>query len=150
MDFSGSVEIAAARQRVWDFLADFDGLAACGPGVESIERLDDKRARVTARLGVGFITSRFVIDLEQGELAPPDRATLTGRGEAPGTQVEGRAEMTLSGPESGPTRLEWQAQVELFGSLAGIGARLIESTAGRLIDEAFDCVQARLADASAP
>jgi len=57
--------------------------------------------------------------------------------------------MRLSGPESGPTHLDWRAEVELFGSLAGIGARLIESTAGRLIDEAFDCVQARLADAPA-
>lgn len=149
MEFSGSVDIAAGRQRVWDFLADFDGLAACGPGVESVERLDDQRARVTARLGVGFIVSRFVIDLERGELDPPDRATLTGRGEAPGTQVEGRAEMRLSGPDAGPTRLDWRAEVDLFGSLAGIGARLIESTAGRLIDEAFGCVQARLADAPA-
>jgi len=146
MEFSGSVEIAAARQAVWDFLADFDGLAACGPGVESIERIDERHARVTAKLGVGFIVSRFVIDLERESMEAPDRATLTGRGEAPGTQVEGRAEMRLSGPPEGPTTLDWRADVDIFGSLAGIGGRLIESTAGRLIDQAFDCVRARLAD----
>jgi carbon monoxide dehydrogenase subunit G len=146
MEFSGTVEIAASRQAVWDFLADFDGLAACGPGVESIERIDERHARVTAKLGVGFIVSRFVIDLERESMEAPDRATLTGRGEAPGTQVEGRAEMRLSGPPDGPTTLDWRADVDIFGSLAGIGGRLIESTAGRLIDQAFDCVRARLAD----
>jgi len=145
VDFAGNVTIEAPRQVVWDFLADFDGLASCGPGVESIERLDDHRARVTAKLGVGFITTRFSIDLELGELESPDRATVVGRGEAPGTQVEGRAEMQLSGPTEGPTELTWRAQVELFGSLAGIGARMIESTAGRMVDQAFDCVRSKLA-----
>jgi carbon monoxide dehydrogenase subunit G len=145
VEFDGTVTIEAPRQAVWDFLADFDGLASCGPGVESIERLDDRRARVTAKLGVGFITTRFSIDLELGELEAPDRATMTGRGEAPGTTVEGRAEMRLSGPDAGPTELTWRAQIELFGSLAGIGARMIESTAGRIVDEAFDCVRSRLA-----
>ena len=144
MEFGGTVTIAAPRQAVWDYLADFEGLAGCGPGVESVERIDDRHARVTARLGVGFISTRFAIDLELGELEPPDRASLSGRGEAPGTQVEGRAEMHLRGPAEGPTELAWQAQVDLFGSLAGVGGRMIESTAGRLIDEAFDCVSARL------
>jgi hypothetical protein len=146
VEFSGTVTIDAPRQRVWDFLADFDGLASCGPGVESIERLDDRSARVTARLGLGFISSRFSIDLELGELSPPDRATLSGRGEAPGTQVEGAAEMVLSGPPDGPTALSWRAEVNLFGSLAGVGARMIESTAGRMVDQAFDCVRSRLAE----
>jgi carbon monoxide dehydrogenase subunit G len=149
VEFGGTVTIEAPRQAVWDYLADFEGLAGCGPGVESVERIDDRHARVVAKLGVGFITSRFTIDLELGALEPPDRASLTGRGEAPGTQVEGRADMRLSGPPDGPTELDWRAEVDLFGSLAGIGTRMIESTAGRLIDQAFDCVRARLAASAA-
>lgn len=146
MEFEGSVEIAAPRRAVWDLLLDFEALATCGPGVESVEPLDAGRTRVNARLGLGFIVARFSIDLELGPVAPPDHATIHGRGEAPGSQVEGRAEMRLSGPPEGPTVIDWQAEVELFGSLAGIGARLVENTAGRLIDEAFECVRARLAD----
>lgn len=144
MDFAGSISIATPRQAVWDFLMDFDGLASCGPGVESVELLDGSRARVHARLGLGFITARFEIDLEADTVEPPDHATIRGRGDAPGSQVEGRAEMRLSGPPEGPTEIAWNAEVELFGSLAGVGARLIESAAGRLIDEAFECVRARL------
>lgn len=144
MDFAGSVSIAAPRQAVWDFLLDFEALAACGPGVESVEPMADGRYRVNARLGLGFIAARFAIDLEPGAVEPPDHATIHGRGEAPGSQVEGRAEMRLSGPPEGPTEIDWHAEVELFGSLAGVGARLVESAAGRIIDEAFDCVRSRL------
>jgi carbon monoxide dehydrogenase subunit G len=149
VDFAGTVSIAAPRAAVWAFLMDFEGLGACGPGVESVERLGDGRARLTARLGMGFITARFAIDLEPGTVEPPDRATVHGRGEAPGSQVEGRAEMRLSGPPEGPTEMAWNAEVELFGSMAGLGARLLESAAGRLIDEAFECVRSRLEAAAA-
>ncbi len=144
MDFAGTLSIAAPRQAVWDFLMDFEGLGSCGPGVESVDLLGDGRARVHARLGLGFITARFDVDLEAGTVEPPDHATIHGRGEAPGSQVEGRAEMRLSGPPEGPTEMAWSAEVELYGSLAGVAARLVESAAGRMIDEAFDCVRARL------
>jgi len=149
VDFAGTVEIAAPRRVVWDFLMDFEAFAACGPGVESVEPLEAGRARVHARLGLGFIVARFSIDLEHGAIEAPERATIRGRGEAPGSQVEGSAEMRLSGPPEGPTQVAWTAEVELFGSLAGIGARLVDSAAGRLIDEAFECVRARLAGAAA-
>lgn len=149
MDFAGSVSIAAPRQAVWAFLMDYQALGACGPGVESVELLEDGKVRVHARLGLGFIAAHFAIDLEPGTVEPPDHATIHGRGEAPGSQVEGRAEMRLSGPPEGPTEMAWNAEVELFGSMAGVGARLIESTAGRLIDEAFDCVRSRLEAAAA-
>ena len=41
------------------------------------------------------------LELELTDLQAPDRAALAGRGEAPGNQVEGRAEMTLTGPAEG-------------------------------------------------
>src|SRR3954447_9225448 len=150
MDFSGSVDIAAPRQSVWDFLMDFEAVATCGPGVEHVTRVDDTHAQVTARLGVGFITTRFTLDLELGDVDAPVRAEIKGHGDAPGNQVEGRAEMRLSGPAEGPTRLDWQASVEIFGHLAGLGGRLIDSTANRLIGQAFECIQARLAVAPTP
>jgi carbon monoxide dehydrogenase subunit G len=144
VDFGGTLSVAAPRSKVWDFLMDFRALGGCGPGVESVELLGDGRARVHARIGLGFIAASFAIDLEPGAVEPPEHATVHGRGEAPGSQVEGRAEMRLSGPPDGPTEIAWSAEVELYGTLAGVGARLVESAAGRLIDDAFECVRTRL------
>jgi carbon monoxide dehydrogenase subunit G len=44
--------------------------------------------------------------------------------------------------------MDYAATVEIFGTLAGIGSRMIEGTAAKLIDETFDCVRARLAPAA--
>jgi carbon monoxide dehydrogenase subunit G len=148
MEFTGSVEIEAPRAAVWDLLLDFDRLATCGPGLQSIERLDPTHARVRAKIGVGFMTLGFTIDLELVEVEAPERALIRATGAAPGNQVEASGQMRLTGPPEGPTTMEYSATVELFGSLAGVGSRMIEGTAGKLIDETFACVRARLAPAA--
>lgn len=148
MEFTGSVEIDAPRAAVWDLLLDFDQLGTCGPGVQTIERLDETHARVKAKIGVGFMTLGFTIDLELVEVEAPDRAVIRATGTAPGNQVEANGRMRLSGPAEGPTTMDYEATVELFGSLAGVGSRMIEGTAGKLIDETFECVRARLAPAA--
>jgi len=148
MEFTGSVVIDAPRDAVWNLLLDFEQLATCGPGVQSIEQLDPTHARVKAKIGVAFMTMGFTIDLELVEVDAPDRAVIRATGAAPGNQVEASGHMQLSGPAEGPTTMDYAATVELFGSLAGVGSRMIEGTAGKLIDETFACVQAKLAPAA--
>jgi carbon monoxide dehydrogenase subunit G len=148
MEFTGSVEINAPRAAVWALLLDFEQLSTCGPGVQSIEQLDPTHARVKAKVGVAFMTLGFTVDLELVEVEAPDRAVIRATGAAPGNQVEATGQMRLSGPAEGPTTMSYEATVELFGSLAGVGSRMIEGTAGKLIDETFDCVRARLAPAA--
>ena len=148
MEFTGTVEIAAPRQDVWDLLLDFEQLATCGPGVQSIEQIDATHASVRAKIGVGFMTMGFTIDLELVEVEQPNRAVIRATGAAPGNQVEANGQMRLSGPPEGPTTMDYSATVELFGSLAGVGSRMIEGTAGKLIDQTFDCVRAKLAPAA--
>ena len=145
MDFTGSVDIDAPRQAVWDLLINFERLAPCGPGVGAIDRVDDTHAQVKAKVGVGFMTLGFTIDLELIESAEPDRAVIRATGQAPGTSVEANGSMHLTGPLEGPTRMDYEANVELFGALAGVGSRMIEGTAAKLIDQTFDCVRAQLA-----
>lgn len=148
MDFTGSVVIDAPRDAVWALLLDFEQLATCGPGVQSIEQLDPTHARVKAKIGVAFMTMGFTIDLELVEVDAPDRAVIRATGAAQGNQVEASGHMQLTGPPEGPTTMDYAATMELFGSLAGVGSRMIEGTAGKLIDETFDCVRSKLAPAA--
>jgi uncharacterized protein len=145
MDFSGSLEIAAPRQKVWDFLDDPQKVGECAPGVESIEIHDADHFTATARVGVGPINLRFTGDGEFVERLPPEHAAIRGRGKAPGSAVEGTTRMTLrDGEVDGTTVMDWSAEVHLHGTIANLGARLIRSTANRLINQGFDCVKAKL------
>jgi carbon monoxide dehydrogenase subunit G len=61
--------------------------------------------------------------------------------------------MTLGDGENGATIMDWTADVTISGTIASVGARLIEGTANKMIGQTFDCIRSRLeapAEATAP
>ena len=144
MQFSGAVDIAAPRDRVWAFVIDPNQVGQCGPGVESIEVIDETHFKATAKVGIGFISARFVVNMEMADLAPPDRAVIKAHGQAPGSAVDGTATMSLRDGADGGTTMDWAADVMIGGSLASVGARMIEGTANKMITQTFDCIRTKL------
>jgi carbon monoxide dehydrogenase subunit G len=144
MHFEGSIEIGAARDRVWAFVVDPQQVGSCGPGVESVEVIDATHFRAVAKVGVGFITARFTSQMELADLQPPERAVLKAHGQAPGSAVDATAEMRLSDAGPDRTRMDWSAETTISGTLASVGARLIEGTASKMISQTFDCIRTRL------
>ena len=144
MKFAGTVEIAAPRDMVWAFVIDPNQVGQCGPGVESIEVIDETHFKATAKVGIGFIRARFVVNMEMAELSAPDRAVIKAHGQAPGSAVDATAHMSLSDGADGGTRMDWDADVAISGSLASLGARLIEGTANKMIGQTFECMKSKL------
>ncbi|HEY0443576.1 MAG TPA: carbon monoxide dehydrogenase subunit G [Candidatus Limnocylindrales bacterium] len=145
MQFEGTVEIAAPRERVWAFVTDPNQVGSCGPGVDTIDVIDATHFKATAKVGIGFISARFVVNLELAEQAPPDRALIRAHGQAPGSAVDATAEMRLSdGSAPGSTRMDWRADVAIAGALASVGSRLIDGTADKMIGQTFDCIRSKL------
>lgn len=147
MKFSGILEINAPRERVWAFLIDPNQVGSCGPGVESIEVVDATHFRARAKVGVGFITARFVVGMEMAELQAPDSAVIKAHGQAPGSAVDATATMHLRDGAGGGTTMDWAADVAIAGTLASVGARLIEGTANKMIGQTFDCIRTKLESA---
>jgi carbon monoxide dehydrogenase subunit G len=144
MKFQGTEQIAAPRDRVWEFLMDPNQVGPCGPGVESIEVVDETHFRAKANVGIGFISARFVVDMEIAEREPPDHAVIKAHGQAPGSAVDATATMTLRESPDGGTVMDWAADVLIGGTLASVGARLIEGTANKMIGQAFTCIRTTL------
>ncbi len=144
MHFEGTVQIAAPRDRVWAFVIDPNQVGQCGPGVESIEVIDDTHFKATAKVGIGFISARFVVTMEFAELSASDAATIKAHGQAPGSAVDATAQMRLSDGEAGGTTMDWSADVTIAGTLASVGARLIEGTANKMIGQTFECMKSKL------
>jgi len=144
MHFEGTVQINAPRDRVWAFVTDPNQVGQCGPGVESIEVIDDTHFKATAKVGVGFISARFVVNLEFVDLDAPNAATIKAHGQAPGSAVDADARMELSDADGGGTTMDWSAEVIIAGTIASVGARLIEGTANKMIGQTFDCMRTKL------
>jgi len=144
MQFAGTVDIAAPRDKVWAFVIDPNQVGQCGPGVESIEVIDDTHFKATAKVGIGFISARFIVNMEMAELTPPDQAVIKAHGQAPGSAVDATATMALRDGEGGGTTMDWAADVLIGGTIASVGARLIEGTANKMIGQTFDCIRSKL------
>lgn len=144
MRFSGSVEINAPRDRVWAFVNDPQQVGQCAPGVESVEVHDDGTVTAHAKVTIGPMSFRFDAAGDWTERIEPERAAVRGRARAPGTMVDGTAQMSLRDGDGGGTVMDWSADVRFSGTIANLGARLIQGTANRLITQGFSCVKAKL------
>jgi carbon monoxide dehydrogenase subunit G len=143
MRFSGTVEIKAPRDRVWAFVDDPHQVASCAPGVESVEVHPDGTVTAHAKVAIGPIGFRFDAAGEYTARVEGEHASVRGRAKAPGTAVDGTAQMRLTDIEDG-TRMDWEADVQFSGTIANLGARLIQGTANRLIAQGFACVKSKL------
>ena len=84
MHFEGRETSRRPAHKVWAFVVDPNQVGQCGPGVESIEAIDDTHFRARAKVGIGFISARFVVDMEMRRVSRRTGAPIKAHGQAPG------------------------------------------------------------------
>lgn len=144
MEFSGTQTIAAPIESVWDYLMDVNKVAACAPGFQSLEVLGDEHWKAVVAVGVGAVKAKFTLEVTRPELRPPAQMIVKARGKATGSAVDMSGDMHLTSLDSGETRMDWKASVVVSGTIASVGARLLQGTAQRLTGQFFDCLKTSL------
>ena len=135
LEFSGSPTIAAPRDRVWERLMDPQFVAQSAPGVESVIALDPTHFKVVSGFGVGTIKVRFTMDVELFDIIAQQSAKMRVRGKAPGSAIDVVSSMQIQDGSSNESRLNWSATSEVSGTVASVGARLMEGTARKLTEQ---------------
>ena len=135
LEFSGSPAIAAPRERVWERLMDPDFVAQSAPGVESVQVIDPTHFKVVSGFGVGSIRVRFTMDVELYDIMDGRSAKMRVRGKAPGSAIDVVSNMQIDDAGSGGSQLKWSATTEVSGTVASVGARLMEGTARKLTEQ---------------
>ena len=135
MEFFGAPEITASPERVWAKLMDPDFVAASAPGVESVEAVDPMHFKVVSGLGVGSVKVRFKLDVELFDVVMGRELKMRARGKGPGSAVDVVSHLRLEDGAPERTRLNWSATSEVSGTVASVGARLLEGTARRLTEQ---------------
>lgn len=149
MEFSGTQSIAAPIEKVWAFLEDVNNVAACAPGFQSMEVLGEEHWKAIVGVGVGAVKAKFTMDVTRPEMRPPERMVVKGRGKAPGSAVDMSGDMHLSALDGDQTQMDWKASVIVSGTIASVGARLLQGVAERLTGQFFDCLKSKLQAAEA-
>jgi carbon monoxide dehydrogenase subunit G len=134
LETSGVQEIDAPAPVVWSNLIDPGFVAAAAAGVESVEPVDETQYRVVASLGVGSISLRFTLHVQLHDVDPLAGLRMSVQGAAPGSAMRVEAGATLASLDAGATRLTWIVTSDVHGTIAGIGARMLQGTMRRKIE----------------
>ena len=128
MNLKGAHQLPFPRQAVWEALLDPDALSRTLPGCESLERVGDDTFKGRLMVAIGPVRGVFAGTLALSELDAPNgyRMRLEGRGPSGFMQGEGR--VSLQDVEGG-TELAYDLEAIVGGKLAGVGQRVLDSSA---------------------
>jgi uncharacterized protein len=144
MDFSGKQTIAAPVDKVWAYLMDVNKVAACAPGFQSLEELGTEHWKAVLGVKAGPVNAKFTLDVTRPEMQEPELMVVKARGKAPGSAVELSGRMNLIVVDAEHTEMDWSAEVAVSGTIASIGARLLNGTAEKLTNQFFACLKSKL------
>ncbi|MGB7211964.1 MAG: SRPBCC domain-containing protein [Gemmatimonadales bacterium] len=134
LSLSGSQTISAPAAQVWAQLMDLRALTGASSAIESMEEVAPRHFKVQIAVGIGFFKLRTPIDVQMTDLVEPHSGTLVASGEAMGTTVNARTTFTIAPAASG-VRLDWTAEGDAAGKLAGMVGPGLEGTLRRLSEE---------------
>ena len=137
MDIKGEYRIAASREKVFAPLNDQEVLKSSIPGCESLEKLSDTEMTAKVRLRIGPVSATFTGKVTLSEIDPPNGYKISGEGQGGVAGfAKGGAVVTLA-DDGGVTVLTYDADAQVGGKIAQVGARLIQGTARKLADQFF-------------
>ena len=143
LNFEGTYEVKAPRERVWDFVINPNKIGKCLPDLKSLDVEAENKFTAVARVGIGFMKGDFKFQLAIVEQNPPSHARLKGTGTGVGSTVNMDTQVDLAEAQGG-TKLTYKADVQIGGTLASVGQRVIGGTVEKTIAEVFSCVKKQL------
>ncbi len=152
MKIQGEHRFAAPRQEVWKALLDPDVLSRTVPGSQGLENTGDNEFKGELKMKIGPVQGVFQGKVALENLDPPNGYTLKldGRG-APGF-VNGSGAIRLEDDPAGGTVLHYDVDAQVGGRIAGVGQRLLDSSAKVITRQALEAldvqIQARSASAA--
>jgi uncharacterized protein len=141
MKIEGTHQLNATRDRVYRSLIDPEVLKRCIPGCERLEKTSENTYSATIRSGVGAIKGVFTGTVRLEDMRPPEhyRIVVEGKG-APGF-LKGSGNLDLE-EEGGGTLIKYTGDLQLGGTIAGVGQRMIQGTAKMMASQFFTALEA--------
>lgn len=136
MRLAGEYRFDLPRDEVWQSLLDADVLSRCLPGFERLEEVAENEYEGALNLRVGPVQGKFQGRLVLSELQPPSGYRLRMKGQGPAGFVDGDGTLDLT-EDAGGTILAYDVEAQIGGKIAGVGQRLLDSSARAISEQAL-------------
>lgn len=137
MKISGVYSVPANRERTYQLLQDPDVLAKCMPGTDHLEKLADDEYEMKMKMVIASIGGLFTGKIRLSDQKPPDsfRLMVDGTGKIGFVKGEGLLNLAEQGES---TQVSYDGDVQVGGTIAGVGQRLLDTTSKMIIKKFFE------------
>lgn len=145
MRVADSFVVARSQETVWQVFGDPVQLAACVPGVEGVDVVDEQHYDAAMVVKVSFMTIRFAVHGELLEQEEPRHMVVELAGEPAAFAGAFQATLTVDMQEVAEgTAVSYTVEAHLTGRLASLGEALLNATAAGMGREFAANLKARL------
>lgn len=141
MKIEGTHQLRAGRERVYQALTDPEVLRRCIPGCERLEKTGEDAYAVTLRAGVGSIKGLFTGSVRLEDLRPPAHYRLVIEGKGQPGFLKGAGDLDLE-EQQGETLIKYRGDVQVGGTIASVGQRMIQGAAKMMASQFFTAIEA--------
>jgi uncharacterized protein len=138
---SGSYFLPLPPAEAYKKLQDPEVLAGAMPGCESLEKIGDNEYRMKMKMALASLSGNFDGKVQITDSVPPEsfKLMVEGTGKVGFMKGEGLLKFT---PKDQGTEVSYEGDVQIGGTIAAVGNRLIDATAKMMIKRFFDKVAA--------
>jgi carbon monoxide dehydrogenase subunit G len=137
MKISGSHILAVKPERAYEMMQDPEVLARSMPGCESLEKTGDNEYSMKMKMAMASLSGAFDGKVRIADQQPPTsfRLIVEGTGKIGFMKGEGLLKFAANGEGS---EVSYDGDVQVGGTIAAVGQRLIDATAKMMIKRFFD------------
>ena len=129
--------LEAPIEKVWKSLSNPKEISGCVPGATITDQIDDKNYKGEVTLKFGPIKTKYDGEITIAEM-DNDAHKMLLRGKGLDSKGKGNAEMTMNGSavkSDEGTEVDFEMVVNIQGTLAQFGSRLINDVSAQLMDQ---------------
>ncbi len=137
MKISGSQRLPFPPEQSYALMQDPAVLARAIPGCQSLERTGENEYRMKMKMALAAFSGAFEGQVRISEQQPPSSFRLEVEGSGKIGFVKGGGVLKLE-PSEAETMVHYDGDVQVGGTIAAVGQRLIEGAAKSMIQRFFE------------
>lgn len=149
MKISGSHTLAMPQERAYQMMQDPEVLARAMPGCEALEKIGENEYRMKMKMVLAGLSGVFEGKVSIAEQNPPSSFRLIVEGSGRPGFLKGDGLLRLGPGADGGTEVSYDGDVQVGGTIAAVGQRLLDGTAKIVIKKFFDRLAATASESAA-
>ena len=137
MKISGNSVVPVPPGRAYTLLQDPVILAKCMPGTDHLARIGDDEYEMKMKMAIASISGLFAGKVKIAEPNPPLSFKLIVEGNGKIGFVKGEGVLNLSPEGDSSTDVKYDGDVQVGGTIAAVGQRLLDATSKLIIKKFF-------------